>query len=44
MVYKEMLGDAATRNVILFSMISFLGVLFIGYIYALKKQAFDWKR
>jgi len=43
-VYKAMLADAATKNMILFSMISFLGVLFIGYIYALKKNAFDWKR
>ena len=43
-VYKSMLADPATRNMILFSMISFLGVLFIGYIYALKKQAFNWKR
>ena len=43
-VYKEMLGDPATRNLILFSMLSFLGVLFIGYIYALKKHAFEWKR
>src|SRR4051794_40765246 len=43
-VYKQMLQDAATRNTIFFSMISFLGILFVGYIYALKKQAFDWKR
>ncbi len=43
-VYKSMLADPATRTMILFSMISFLGVLFIGYIYALKKNAFDWKR
>ena len=43
-VYKQMLGDPATRNLILFSMVSFLAVLFIGYIYALKKRAFDWKR
>jgi NADH-quinone oxidoreductase subunit A len=43
-VYREMLRDVATRNLILFSMVSFLGVLFIGYIYALKKRAFDWKR
>jgi NADH-quinone oxidoreductase subunit A len=43
-VYKSMLAEAATRNTILFSMISFLGILFIGYIYALKKNAFDWKR
>ena len=43
-VYKSMLADPATRNMILFSMISFLGVLFVGYLYALKKNAFDWKR
>jgi len=43
-VYKDMLRDAATRNLILFSMVSFLGVLFIGYVYALKKGAFNWKR
>jgi NADH-quinone oxidoreductase subunit A len=42
-VYREMLGDPATRNLILFAMLSFLGVLFIGYLYALKKRAFDWK-
>jgi NADH-quinone oxidoreductase subunit A len=42
-VYKEMLQDPATRNLILGAMISFLGVLFIGYLYALKKRAFDWK-
>ena len=43
-VYRSMLADAATRNLILFSMLSFIGVLFIGYIYALKKGAFNWKR
>ena len=43
-VYKEMLGDVAMRSVILLSMLSFLGILFVGYIYALKKGAFDWKR
>jgi NADH-quinone oxidoreductase subunit A len=42
-VYREMLGDPATRNLILFAMVSFLGVLFLGYLYALKKRAFDWK-
>jgi NADH-quinone oxidoreductase subunit A len=43
-VYKQMLADAATRNLIFGSMVSFLGILFVGYIYALKKKAFDWKR
>jgi len=42
-VYKAMLQEEATRNMILASMLSFLGVLFVGYIYALKKKAFDWK-
>jgi NADH-quinone oxidoreductase subunit A len=26
------------------SMVGFMLVLFIGYIYALKKEAFDWKQ
>lgn len=42
-VYRDMLAEHATRNLILGSMISFLGILFIGYLYALKKKAFDWK-
>jgi NADH-quinone oxidoreductase subunit A len=42
-VYRDLLAEHATRNLILGSMISFLGILFAGYIYALKKKAFDWK-
>lgn len=42
-VYKDMLADPATRNLIFFAMISFIGVLLVGYIYAVKKKAFDWK-
>src|SRR5476651_2844115 len=42
-VYREMLADHATRNLIFGSMISFLGILFAGYLYAVKKKAFDWK-
>jgi NADH-quinone oxidoreductase subunit A len=42
-VYKDMLADHATRNLIFGSMISFLGILFAGYLYALKTKAFDWK-
>ena len=42
-VYKDMLADHATRNLILGSMVSFLGILFAGYLYALKVKAFDWK-
>ncbi len=40
-VYRQMLVENA--NLIFGSMISFLGILFVGYIYALKKRAFDWK-
>ena len=31
-------------GLILGSMVGFMLVLFIGYIYALKKEAFDWKQ
>jgi NADH-quinone oxidoreductase subunit A len=40
-VYKEMLVSNA--NLIFGSMMVFLGILFVGYIYALKKRAFEWK-
>jgi NADH-quinone oxidoreductase subunit A len=40
-VYREMLAKNA--GLIFGSMVSFLGILFVGYFYALKKQAFDWK-
>ncbi len=40
-VYKQMLVTQA--NLIFGAMISFIGVLFVGYLYALKKGAFDWK-
>jgi NADH-quinone oxidoreductase subunit A len=42
-VYKSMLADPATANIIFFSMLSFIGILIVGYVYALKKRAFDWK-
>jgi NADH-quinone oxidoreductase subunit A len=40
-VYKDMLKTSP--DLIFGAMISFLGVLFVGYYYALKKGAFDWK-
>jgi len=40
-IYKQMLRENAA--LILGSMLSFIGVLFVGYIYALKKGAFEWK-
>jgi NADH-quinone oxidoreductase subunit A len=40
-VYRQLLTSHATS--IFGAMISFLVILFVGYIYALKKRAFDWK-
>ncbi len=40
-VYKDMLQSQG--GLILGAMLSFIGILFIGYLYALKKRAFDWK-
>ena len=42
-VYKQLLARPEMANVALGSMISFLGILLVGYIYAVKKRAFDWK-
>src|SRR3982750_4200689 len=41
-IYRDMLKT--DPNLIFGSMLSFLGILFIGYIYAVKKGAFDWKK
>ncbi len=40
-VYRQMLKENA--GLILGSMLSFIAILYIGYLYALKKRAFDWK-
>src|SRR5438034_11401614 len=40
-VYKAMLKENA--GLIFGSMLSFLGILFVGYLYALKKRWFEWK-
>ena len=40
-IYRDMLKESG--GLILGSMISFLVILFVGYIYALKKRAFDWR-
>jgi NADH-quinone oxidoreductase subunit A len=39
-VYKEVIVQSKT---ILWSMLSFISILMVGYAYALKKGAFDWK-
>ena len=40
-IYRAMLAKHAP--LIFGSMFCFLGILFIGYLYALKKRAFDWR-
>src|ERR1043166_2427896 len=40
-VYKEMIVES---KLILWSMLSFITILMVGYIYALKKGALDWKK
>lgn len=40
-IYRDMLKE--NGGLILGSMISFLIILFVGYIYAVKKRAFDWR-
>ncbi len=39
--YREML--TANASLALGGIVTFLGILFVGYVYALKKRAFDWK-
>jgi NADH-quinone oxidoreductase subunit A len=40
-IYRDMLKE--NGPLIFGSMLSFMLVLFVGYLYALKKRAFDWK-
>src|SRR5207302_122352 len=40
-VYKEMVVES---KLVLWSMLSFISILMVGYVYALKKGALDWKR
>lgn len=40
-VYKEAIGQS---KVILWSMLSFISILMVGYIYAVKKGALDWRK
>ncbi len=40
-VYREMVAHSST---IFWSMLSFVTILMVGYVYALKKGVFDWKR
>ncbi len=40
-VYKEAI---AQTSLVFWSMLSFISILMVGYVYALKKGALDWKK
>src|SRR3954451_14156998 len=40
-VYKEMIVHGST---VFWSMLSFVSILMVGYVYALKKGALDWRK
>ncbi len=40
-VYRESIVES---KAILWSMLSFVSILMVGYVYALKKGVFDWKK
>ena len=40
-IYRDMLKEGA--GAILGTMVAFLAILLVGYIYVLKKRAFDWR-
>ena len=40
-IYRTMLKE--NGGMILGSMVSFMAILFVGYLYAVKKRTFDWK-
>ncbi len=40
-LYQTMLKERG--GMILGAMVSFISILFVGYLYAVKKRAFDWK-
>ncbi len=41
-VFKSLVKDPGVGSQVFFSMLAFIGILFVGFIYALKKGAFDW--
>jgi len=40
-VYKEAIAQS---SIIFWSMLSFISILMVGYVYALRKGALDWKK
>jgi NADH-quinone oxidoreductase subunit A len=41
-IYRDMMHNRAQSMGVFFSMFTFIGILGVGYLYALKKKAFDW--
>ena len=39
-VYREMVRESLA---VFWAMLSFLGILFVGFLYAVRKGALDWK-
>ncbi|PYL15379.1 MAG: NADH-quinone oxidoreductase subunit I, partial [Verrucomicrobia bacterium] len=40
-VYKEAIAQS---SLVFWSMLSFISILMVGYVYALKKGALNWKK
>ncbi len=40
-IYREAIGH---NQLVFWSMLSFVSILMVGYVYALKKGALDWKK
>ena len=40
-VYRDLIANS---SLVLWSMLSFITILMVGYVYALKKGALDWRR
>jgi len=43
-VYRKMLADPATHDLVFLAMLAFVGIVLVGYLYAFKKRAFEWVR
>src|SRR6202453_144242 len=43
-VYRDFLAKPQGGGIIFWSMLCFVGILTVGYFYALKKGALDWKK
>jgi NADH-quinone oxidoreductase subunit A len=41
-VFKPLLKEPQVGTAVFTSMLAFVGILFVGFVYALKKGAFDW--